>query len=244
MAVDVEGASRAAGATQEFPGIARGRSAAATVAEPLPKPLATAIRLLGWSGEAVPRIEVVSVKPPDTAANVEAWVRFANGQAIPVIYVRADTDVYRRAAAEDYQALIRLAGILAHERWHLRYGRAEVGAYAAQLAMMEYLHANSVHLAAVRMAFQRVTRAATKQEEQPRRAAPGLNHAEARDRAFVRAGRRSVSIWPSLGRRRIWNRHTCLALRHLGFSTGMLWRRESPPSGDRTRTAACHRGSG
>jgi hypothetical protein len=53
----------------------------------------------------------------------EAWVRFdTNGQAIPVTYVRSDTEVYRDALGKDYQALLRLAGILAHERWHYATG--------------------------------------------------------------------------------------------------------------------------
>jgi hypothetical protein len=71
--------------------------------------------------------------------------------------VRTDSDIYRDAARQDYQALVRLAGILAHERWHLRHGRDEVGAYTTQLSAMEYLHANSAHLAQVRRALRRVT---------------------------------------------------------------------------------------
>ena len=124
----------------------------------LPSPLTDAIMLLGWSGTDVPHIVVVDRKPPDATDTVEAWVRFdLEGRAMPIIYVRTDTDVYRDAARKDYQALVRLAGILAHERWHLRHGRDEVGAYTAQLSAMEYLHANSAHLAQVRRALRRVT---------------------------------------------------------------------------------------
>jgi hypothetical protein len=123
----------------------------------LPKPLTDAITLLGWSGSDVPRIVVVDRPPPDATVTVEAWVRFdTEGRAMPVIYVRTDTDLYRDAVRQDYQALVRLAGILAHERWHLRHGRDEVGAYTAQLSVMEYLHANSMHLAEVRRALRRV----------------------------------------------------------------------------------------
>jgi hypothetical protein len=137
-----------------------GQFSASRIDEPLPEPVAEAIRLLGWSADDVPRIAVVDTKPPHLADNVEAWVVFEKELARPLIYMRSDIDVYREAGRGDYQARVRLAGILAHERWHLRYGRDEVGAYAAQLAIMEYLHANSLSLAAVRMAFQRVVREA------------------------------------------------------------------------------------
>ena len=153
---------RAAGAEQELPRATSGRSGTAAAHQPLPEPLAGVITLLGWFGDDVPRFEVVNVKPANTAANVEAWVRFVDGVAIPIIYVRADTAVYRDAAAKNYQALVRLAGILAHERWHLRHGRDEVGAYEAQLSTMEYLHADTVHLAAVRMALRRLRNEAKK----------------------------------------------------------------------------------
>src|SRR5262245_16457587 len=132
----------------------------------LPRVVTEAIMLLGWSGDEVPPIVMVDRKPSDAAETVEAWVRFNDdGSAMPVIYVRTDTDVYREAARHNYQALVRLAGILAHERWHLRHGRDEVGAYTAQLSAMEYLHANSAHLAGVRQALRRVTQQAGNSEK-------------------------------------------------------------------------------
>jgi hypothetical protein len=128
-----------------------------TQAAQLPEPLATAVMLLGWSGDEVPRIEVVNIGPSDRTTTAEAWVRFdANDHAIPVVYVRSDTEVYRDALMKDYQALVRLAGVLAHERWHLRHGRDESGAYDVQLSTMEYLHADAAQLAQVRRALMQV----------------------------------------------------------------------------------------
>jgi hypothetical protein len=119
--------------------------------------------LLGWSGNDVPPIMMVSQRPSDGSATAEAWVRFdLGGHAMPVIYVRTDTDVYLEASKADYQGLVRLAGVLAHERWHLRHGRDEVGAYTAQLSVMEYLHANTMRLAEVRRALRRVQQQAKK----------------------------------------------------------------------------------
>ena len=112
----------------------------------------------------VSHIEVLDAKPADASPTVEGWVRFnADGSALPIVYISADTHVYRDAVGHDYQALVRLAGILAHERWHLRHGRDEVGAYTAQLSTMEYLHANTMHLAEIRRALRRITQGGTKQ---------------------------------------------------------------------------------
>jgi len=125
----------------------------------LNEPLSRAVQLLGWSGDDVPQIHIVSEGPTDRTQTAEAWVQFdADGRAVPVIHIRADTDVYRDASTGDYQALVRLAGILTHERWHLRHGPDEAGAYGAQLSIMEYLHANGTRLAEVRRAFQQVSR--------------------------------------------------------------------------------------
>jgi hypothetical protein len=129
----------------------------------LPTVIADAIMMLGWYGDDVPSIVVVDRKPPEATATVEAWVRFSeNGRAMPVIYVRTDTDLYRDAVQGRHQALVRLAGILAHERWHIQHGRDEVGAYTAQLAAMEYLHADTMHMAVVRRAMRQVEKQAGK----------------------------------------------------------------------------------
>jgi hypothetical protein len=124
---------------------------------PLPAPVAEAVRLLGWRGDDVPRIEMVDGRPPDVTATAEAWVRYnGDGSAVPIIYLANDSLVYRDAAAMEYQHLVRLAGILAHERWHMRHGLDEVAAYSAQLSAMADLHANSLYLTEVRLALARV----------------------------------------------------------------------------------------
>ncbi len=95
--------------------------------------------LLGWSGDAVPPIVMVDNKPPDATEAVEAWVRFNDdGSAMQVIYVRTDTDVYREAAQKNYQRWLGSRASWRHERWHLFYGRDEIGAYTAQLSAMDY----------------------------------------------------------------------------------------------------------
>jgi len=143
----------------------------------VPEPLGSAFMLLGWSGDAVPHVEIVTTRPRYVAATAEAWVRFDSAdQPVPTIYLRADTEVYRDAKAHDYQALVRLAGILAHERWHLTHGHDEVGAYTVQLSTMEHLHANDTRLAEVRRALQQLKRDGTgTAQHRPRSQRPGAD---------------------------------------------------------------------
>jgi len=118
--------------------------------KPLPEPLALAVTLLAWFGDEVPQFEVAARRPPDANPIAEAWVRYnGDGSPVPVVYVAADSYVYRDAP-RNYQSLVKLAGILAHERWHLRHGPDEIGAYDTQLSTMTYLHASSPNLAEVR----------------------------------------------------------------------------------------------
>jgi hypothetical protein len=112
-----------------------------------------AVLLLGWPRQDVPRVELTANRPPDASPLAAAWVRFADTSAVPVIYVATDSHVYRDAMAGDYQALVELAGVLAHERWHIQHGVDELGAYTVQLSVMEHLHANSLHLSEVRRAL-------------------------------------------------------------------------------------------
>jgi len=121
-----------------------------TRSQTLPEALAAAVTLLGWYGDDVPRFELAEERPPDGTPNAEAWVCLnGDGATVPVIYVASNSSVYREAL-RDYQSLVKLAGILAHERWHLRHGPDESSAYETELATMTYLHANTVQLAEVR----------------------------------------------------------------------------------------------
>jgi len=133
-----------------------GECKAAVAAPVLPAPLQEAVTLLGWWGDDVPRIELVPTRPRDASPNAAAWVRTTVDGVVPVIYVARDSHVYHDAVASDYQALVQLAGMLTHERWHIQHGPDEAGAYDPQLSMMEYLHADSLHLTEVRKALRRV----------------------------------------------------------------------------------------
>jgi len=124
-----------------------------------PAPVATALVLLGWPKDEIPNIEIVATRPPDASPTAEAWVWCnEDGSAAPVVYVAADTETYADALQENRQALVKLAGILAHERWHLRYGPDEVGAFEAQLGAMVSLTADDIQLTGIRLALRDVRR--------------------------------------------------------------------------------------
>jgi hypothetical protein len=129
----------------------------------LASPIDQAIRLLGWSRADTPHIELVTNKPREASVMAEAWVRFTEtGHAVPIIYVWSSSEMFRDAVSGNYQALVRLAGVLVHERWHVRHGRDHVGAYNAQLSTMQYLGADSMHMADVRKALVRAEQQAKK----------------------------------------------------------------------------------
>ena len=128
-----------------------------------PAPIEDALNLLRWSQDDVPCIEVVDVRPPQVNVLAEGWiVHNPDGSAQPTIYVAGWSELYRAALADRYRRnagnLIRLAGVLAHERAHIYYGRNEELGYAAQLTTLEHLHAPELERANVRRALEMVRR--------------------------------------------------------------------------------------
>ena len=93
--------------------------------------LACALKILGPSAQSLPAIELIP-RPPDVAADVEAFVRAGE----PVIWLITDSDAFEAARASDCRdaaAVAKLASILVHEQWHVSHGASEADAYQAQL---------------------------------------------------------------------------------------------------------------
>jgi hypothetical protein len=59
-----------------------------------------------------------------------------------------------------HECLVRLASVIVHEAWHLRYGRLETDAYGAQIIFLLANHATGAQIAAVQTARDRVRAAA------------------------------------------------------------------------------------
>ena len=124
-------------------------------------PVEAALNLLRWRPADTPEIVVIDTRPPDVNPHAEAWTFFhREGKVEPSIYVASWSELYRHALANprDAYLTIRLAGVLAHERVHLRHGPDEELAYAEQLTTLEHLQAPPLDLTNVRRALEAVRR--------------------------------------------------------------------------------------
>jgi hypothetical protein len=106
--------------------------------------LACALDMLGRSAASLPPIELLAERPPGVDRNVEAFVRPGSG----IISILATSAVFEKAVRSRcgaYDAVAKLASIIAHEEWHVRHGGDERGAYEEQLATLSRLaiHPNS-----------------------------------------------------------------------------------------------------
>lgn len=90
---------------------------------------AVLVCVLNLLGRPMPPIVLLDVLPPDASRNAEAFVR----RNPDTIYLMTTTSVFDDARRGRLQAWKKLASILVHEEWHLRYGPDERGAYQAQL---------------------------------------------------------------------------------------------------------------
>jgi Zn-dependent protease with chaperone function len=143
-------------------GPARSRQIAARSGVSQPAPIQAALDLLKWSPDHVPQIEVVDVCPPQVSPLAEGWTVYGrDGNAQPTIYVAGWSALYRAILANGLDvhfSVIRLAGVLAHERAHIEHGQNEEAAYLAQLTTLEHLRAHDIDLANVRRALEVVRR--------------------------------------------------------------------------------------
>ena len=128
---------------------------------PRPRPIDAALDLLHWSADQTPTIVVVAERPERASLLAEGWVvRNRDGTTRPTIYIAGWSELYRDALAKPYvmHNIIRLAGVLAHEQVHIRYGPDEELAYAEQLTTLARLHAAPLEVTNVRRALEGVRR--------------------------------------------------------------------------------------
>ena len=125
-------------------------------------PIQAALDLLKWSPDHVPMIEVVDACPRRVNPRAQGWTVYnEDGSAWPTIYVAGWSALYRAVLAnrlDVHDNVIRLAGVLAHERTHIEHGQNEELAYFAQLTTLEHLQAHDIDLANVRRALETVKR--------------------------------------------------------------------------------------
>lgn len=69
------------------------------------------------------------------------------------VWVPNWTDTFKKAQRGDKEGLIELAGVLAHETYHLRYGREEPPAYEAQIRVLKALGASQKHIKLIQKSY-------------------------------------------------------------------------------------------
>jgi hypothetical protein len=97
-----------------------------------------ALALLGRSPHQLPPIVFLDSPPPGVSANAEAFVL----RNPATIYLITSTESFSAALGDrdicrGGEELRRIASIIVHEEWHVRYGPDEKGAYEAQLSALQ-----------------------------------------------------------------------------------------------------------
>jgi hypothetical protein len=121
----------------------------------LPEPIQRALaHFAAGELETMPRIVPATVKP--AGASGRHTEGFVVGR-YPVIYISTWSDVYKAAEAGDRIAIMRLAGVIAHERVHVEQGLdAEQAAYDAEIFQLRRTSAPSSVIDGIRRAAQSV----------------------------------------------------------------------------------------
>jgi hypothetical protein len=97
----------------------------------------------------MPRIVLATVQPDLVTNDTEGYAV----PGYPVIYIAAWSDTYKAASAGNRDAVIKLAGIIAHERVHIEQGPAERPAYEAEILMLRRCGAAPAVIDGVRRAM-------------------------------------------------------------------------------------------
>jgi hypothetical protein len=107
--------------------------------------LVCALELLGRSPQRFPAVEFVEHAPAGVSASAEGYAFYAEARIVLVTSTSAFTNARgARDRCGDVEAIREIAGVLAHEEWHVRHGPDEQGAYDAQLTALLFLDAGRI----------------------------------------------------------------------------------------------------
>jgi len=96
-----------------------------------------ALALLGRSEQTFPPVEFVDHAPLGVSASAQAYVHAPDARIAVITSTEAFTNARRtQHPCTDVTAIREIAGVLAHEEWHLRHGPDEESAYDAQLTTL------------------------------------------------------------------------------------------------------------
>ncbi len=96
-----------------------------------------ALELLGRSVASFPPVEFIDKAPIGVSPRAAGYVLRPEGRIVLITSTDAFTRARRtRDRCNEVDALREIAGVLAHEEWHVRNGPDEEGAYDAQLTAL------------------------------------------------------------------------------------------------------------
>jgi hypothetical protein len=105
--------------------------------------LVCALALLGRNPQNFPAVQFVENVPAGVSPFAEGYAQIAEARVVLI----TSTWAFRTARMAtdrcgDVEAIRAVAGVLAHEPWHVLHGSDEPGAYNAQLAALIYVGAD------------------------------------------------------------------------------------------------------
>jgi len=102
-----------------------------------------ALRLLGRSQQSFPPVQLVQSVPRSVSPLAQGYMLVGQEGFVLVTSTSAFSQA-RRATNRcgNIEAIREIAGVLAHEEWHLRHGPDEPGAYDAQLTALLFVGAD------------------------------------------------------------------------------------------------------
>jgi hypothetical protein len=104
--------------------------------------LVCALALLGRTEQNFPAVQFVANVPAGVSPLAEAYTQIAEARIVLVTSTSAFTHARNsKDRCNDLEAIREIAGVLAHEEWHVRHGPSEPGAYEAQLIALIYVGA-------------------------------------------------------------------------------------------------------
>ena len=121
--------------------------AAAGTDDPFEREALGAARLVAGAEIAGLPVILMAIRPAYVSGMADAWtVRdTASGSGVIVVFTGSRTFQCAMRPRRNHQCTIKLASILTHEAWHLRYGADERQAYDQQLVFLA-LHGASAEL--------------------------------------------------------------------------------------------------
>jgi hypothetical protein len=96
--------------------------------------LCVPLQLLGRSEASFPPVELIERVPPGISPLATGYVLLAEKRIVIITSTAAFREARRASErCNSVEAIRDIAGVLAHEEWHLKHGADEAGAYDAQM---------------------------------------------------------------------------------------------------------------